>query len=247
MFGSTKSSRLPSDSPPDVRLNPLSSTSVWRTPLARPDWDPRSHYQDDNVARSYDRQRFSSLPGRVFNELERRAVLRAFEGTGEDSIILDAPCGTGRLSEPLLAKGYSVIGLDVSAQMIAVAQQRLQRFGKRFTPIVADLADLPTLDLHPDASLCARLLMHLPLEEQVASLRLMSATTRGRVVFTQSLVTPWLRARRFAKRLLRHQSPVRHPLTRAHLQKVSLLTELTITRKIAVAPLVSEAYVFVAE
>ena len=65
-----------------------------------PDWDANAHYQDLRVATDYDAQRFTSLAGRVFNDLERRLIVRAFAAIRAGGRIADVPCGTGRLAEP---------------------------------------------------------------------------------------------------------------------------------------------------
>ena len=36
--------------------------------------------------------------------------------------VLDAPCGYGRLSEPLAARGFDVVGVDQSAELVAHAK-----------------------------------------------------------------------------------------------------------------------------
>ncbi|HWG46837.1 MAG TPA: class I SAM-dependent methyltransferase [Gemmataceae bacterium] len=45
--------------------------------------------------------------------------------------ILDAGCGPGLVSEALLQAGYQVVGVDLSAEMIARARKRCARFGER--------------------------------------------------------------------------------------------------------------------
>ena len=69
-----------------------------------------------------------------------------------DEIVLDAGCGTGRITEQLAERLPTgrVIALDASPSMIDVARERLSRFGDRIAYVVADLgrplpipADLP--------------------------------------------------------------------------------------------------------
>ena len=63
-----------------------------------------------------------------------------------DETVLDAGCGSGRVTERLLERlpHGRVIALDGSPSMIAAARERLARFGERVTYVVADLgAPLP--------------------------------------------------------------------------------------------------------
>ena len=58
-----------------------------------------------------------------------------------DETVLDAGCGTGRVTELLLARlpHGRVVALDASAAMLAQARGRLARFGDRVTYLHADL------------------------------------------------------------------------------------------------------------
>ena len=63
-----------------------------------------------------------------------------------DEVVLDAGCGTGRLTTDLLEalpRGR-VIGIDVSQNMLQSAREHLlAQFGSRVSLVVADLLDLP--------------------------------------------------------------------------------------------------------
>ena len=45
-------------------------------------------------------------------------------GSGEESLLLDLACGTGRLTEELAVRGYDMIGADVSEEMLMLAMSR---------------------------------------------------------------------------------------------------------------------------
>ena len=45
-----------------------------------------------------------------------------------DGYVLDLACGTGRHLIPLSQQGYSMVGLDVSANLLKIAKQRCQRY-----------------------------------------------------------------------------------------------------------------------
>ena len=94
-----------------------------------------------------------SLESRVLSQF-----LAAFSGTR----ILDVGCGTGRWMEPLAASGASVFGLDLSAEMLAVAAAKPALTG-RF--VVADIENLPIQTDSFDLALCCFTLSyatHLP-------------------------------------------------------------------------------------
>jgi trans-aconitate 2-methyltransferase len=83
-----------------------------------------------------------------------RAVLDRLP-LGGDERVLDAGCGTGRVTEQLaerLPEGR-VIALDGSPAMIAAARDRLARFGDRIDYVVADLGLPLPIDEPVDAVL----------------------------------------------------------------------------------------------
>jgi SAM-dependent methyltransferase len=61
--------------------------------------------------------------------------------------VLDVPCGTGRISVPLAERGFSVAGLDISEQVLAVARAAAPDLDFR----QGDMRELPW----PDASFAA--------------------------------------------------------------------------------------------
>jgi len=56
--------------------------------------------------------------------------------------VLDVGCGTGRAFEPLLRRGWEVVGCDVSPAML---DQARAKFGNAVPVLEADLRDLPVL------------------------------------------------------------------------------------------------------
>ncbi len=209
-------------------------------------WNPAEHYKQPGTADAYDRQRFSSLAGRIYNRLEKRLVRRAFADVARGAQVADIPCGTGRLAEVLADMGFRVTGIDISPQMLAVAGQRLRRCAD-FDTYVCDVRELPATGRRFEASLCARVLMHFPLAEQVAFLRAVAAVTAGRVVFTQGLDTGYHRLRRRLKRMLGHQAPAVYPLAPGDLRHLIAAAGLREVRRYTLLPLVSEAVVVVCE
>ncbi|WP_449424565.1 class I SAM-dependent methyltransferase [Rhodanobacter lindaniclasticus] len=163
------------------------------------------------------------------------------------SIIADAPCGTGRLAEPLLAVGYRVHGLDISDEMLDVARQRLRGFQERFTCEVADVkTSRPNEPLY-DAALCARVLMHFPLDQQVEFLAGVATLSRTTVVINHSLDSVYHRLRRRVKRWLGHQASANYPVSNADIKELLQRSGLREVRRYRLVSLVSEAVYIVAE
>lgn len=73
-------------------------------------------------------------------------------------IAVDAACGTGRHAQHLAGLGHSVIGVDTSADMLAIARAKIP--GGDFRD--GDLHQLPVPDQHADIVVCALALSHIP-------------------------------------------------------------------------------------
>src|SRR5262249_27790731 len=86
-----------------------------------------SHDQD--LAKAFDAQapHFEKAP--VQSDPAALERLVRFADLPPDSYVFDAGCGPGLLSEALLAAGHHVFGVDLSAEMIARARKRCERFG----------------------------------------------------------------------------------------------------------------------
>jgi len=59
---------------------------------------------------------------------------------------LDVGCGTGRAFEPLLSRGWQVVGCDVSPGML---ERAAEKFGSRVELFVADARELPSVPPSP--------------------------------------------------------------------------------------------------
>lgn len=209
-------------------------------------WNPNEHYKSSAVAVAYDAARFSSLPGRVFNSWEQRVIEKCFRDLKKGALLADIPCGTGRLAEPLLAAGYRVHGVDISGEMLNVAKQRLQRFGSAFTCEIGDARKMSAGTDSYDGTLCARVLMHFPLEQQISFLAGVVRLGGAIVVINHSFDSPYQRFRRAIKRLLGHQPPARFPITRRDIQALLRGAGLREVRHYRLLPLISEAIYVVA-
>lgn len=104
-------------------VRPFGHVRVTGRPSAPRDWDGRGY---DRVA-----DPMTAWGGAVLDRLPLAG----------DEVVLDAGCGSGRVTEQLaqrLPRGR-VIALDASPSMVAAARERLAPFGDRVASVVADL------------------------------------------------------------------------------------------------------------
>jgi arsenite methyltransferase len=133
---------------------------------------------DENIARQME------TLYRTRDVLRRRALVRAALAVRPGERVLDVGCGPGFYTEELLAevgREGSVVGVDASPQMLAVATKRCERF-----PNVAfhegDATALPVEEASFDAALCVQVLEYVA--DATAALAQMRRALRpgGRVV-----------------------------------------------------------------
>jgi ubiquinone/menaquinone biosynthesis C-methylase UbiE len=89
---------------------------AWRMPpgVNRGLWD---YLHDPAVARNYD----AGLAGVSLPDVDQRFVEEHCPRPGR---LLDLGCGTGRLLVPFAQRGYGVLGVDLSEEMLAVARTK---------------------------------------------------------------------------------------------------------------------------
>ncbi len=77
-------------------------------------------------------------------EYEKRCeyILSFFEQNGiKSGTVLDLACGTGSMSIPFMKKGYSIIGVDLSEEMLEIASNRLFEAGNIFSLLKAKMQE----------------------------------------------------------------------------------------------------------
>ena len=67
--------------------------------------------------------------------------------------VIDLACGTGVMSEKLINKGFDVIGIDASVEMLSFAQNRLFKYSKDLSLINAKMQDF-SLEIKADGCIC---------------------------------------------------------------------------------------------
>jgi ubiquinone/menaquinone biosynthesis C-methylase UbiE len=142
---------------------------------------PGEHWRQPDVAQTYDSGRFDSLKGRLYRWREERAIEFAL-GRLRRGTVLDAACGTGRITALLQRNGFRATGCDISPAMMAVARRRLASLGYDVPLVETSVECLPYPDQSFDAATCVGLLMHLDADVRVRALRELARVSRGPLV-----------------------------------------------------------------
>jgi ubiquinone/menaquinone biosynthesis C-methylase UbiE len=141
-----------------------------------------ARYENAQVAASYDRLRFHSLGGRYKNFRVRRLLGQILSAYPSDGIVLDIPCGTGRIDTWLLDASRRVIAADISKAMLTVARQKAQPKGSWLQFLRADARFLPLRSQSVDGVFCIRFLHLLDEPARLSVLRELARVTRQWVV-----------------------------------------------------------------
>jgi ubiquinone/menaquinone biosynthesis C-methylase UbiE len=136
--------------------------------------------------------------------------------------VLDFGCGSGRNVAPLLARGANVVAVDLSQELIELAQQRLaitKRDGEcRF--VVASAYEVPLPDGAFDVILCSSLLHHLTIPRAMAEMKRLLKPDGVAIVKEPVRFSKTLAAARSLFPAKENVSKDEHPLTKPEFAQV---------------------------
>lgn len=105
--------------------------------------------------------------------------------------VLDAGCGTGLMTAELAARGADVVAVDISPQLIAIAEQRLtEDLRPRVTFAAGDMTS--PAHGHFDFVMAMDSLIYYRTPDIAAALRKLADRTSGHITFTVAPRTPFL-------------------------------------------------------
>jgi len=215
--------------------------------MARP-VDPdqvRDAYRDPAAARRYAQKHRRTWLRRVMARREARLIHRALEGAGARPPVLDAPCGTGRFL-PVVGSVGPVVGMDASAEMIAVARNGgsgSATAGRDAAFVLAAYPHLPFGSASFGAVVCSRYLHHLAGDQDLlAALVELARVTRGPIVASLFLTGNVQAVVRRAKDRARGVAR-RFVLAPARLRRLAGAAGLRVTRRRSLVPGLSALHV----
>lgn len=212
-------------------------------------WDHNTAWQNQGVARNYDHRRFTSWSGRLFNSLEQRALSRLLdlaEKAQPVTKVLDAACGTGRISSLLCARGYDLTSTDISEDMLAVARERLNAAAEQVIFEKADIYNLPFPADHFDCVTCIRLFQHLSPDERASALSELRRVTKRHVIVNVTYHSSYYGALRRLRQWVGRYAP-RYSCSEAELRAATQAAGLRVVKRIFPQPLYNANLVLLIE
>lgn len=211
-----------------------------------PEYEARNHYKDPKVARRYHEQfggsRSARLRHRILGGWEENAFSALLEKAGFTNNVLDIACGTGRYVRLMSNRGISLVGTDISTDMLAVAAETGHGAG-HVAFNAGDAAKLPFRDRQFAGVTCMRLYHRVPREVRLAMLREVKRVGSGSAILFFGMDTRWLRVRRFLLRRSMGRPTNPFPLTHADLQRDLREVGFTVDASRWVMPLLADGLI----
>ena len=204
------------------------------------DYPARWGYRGIDVRR-YERRRYGGRRRQLNLRALANRLRAALKEVPSGGTVLDAPCGTGILTDLFASLGLRVTGLDISAAMLEVSAQRAPEHGH----VRADVERLPFATGTFDAVVCNRFLMHLPDNVRPAVLRELARVSRGPLVVTVCHPYTLKSFSRALRRTIGMRAGRQPRIGMAQIRREAEVAGLRLERVTAVMPLFSEVWVAV--
>ncbi len=159
----------------------------------------KKHYQDSEVARTYDDRKISTAAKKRDYKATHRALESILRLAEPGASLLDCPAGTGRLAELIMRRRIAYFGADISMEMLQIAREKMGAVGDDLPLLRSDATLLPFGDHQFDFVLCFKFISLLPVEIRLLVLREISRVC-GKFLVIQSkhlrTFDPWRECKR---------------------------------------------------
>ncbi len=143
----------------------------------------KQFYQSSEVAADYDEHRFRTPKRQRRNARKWAAIQQALALTDGVKTIVDLPCGTGRFTGHLARAGYTVVGSDISIEMMQQAAKLPSVSHENIKGYVrADAEALPFRTKSADCVMSIRFLFHVDPDTRRCMLREFGRVSRRWVI-----------------------------------------------------------------
>jgi hypothetical protein len=207
----------------------------------------KEHYRDESLASRYDQLRFGGTRARR-NAAKWRAIERAMDRADDIGSVLDLPTGTGRFLPQLLARGLSVVGADISREMMLVGREKCAtQAGDGVAFAQCDAEALPFGDRTFDCVLTIRFLFHLTAQARVRALTEFARVSRRWVIADYRHRYSLRYLRQTTAHRLRLRGPAEPRVSRAQMDAELAAAGLRADRIFSIAPVFSDKWVVLCE
>lgn len=125
---------------------------------------------------------------------EERVIEEILSNLPTGSKIIDIPVGTGRFSHLYKKYGVDVVGVDVSDDMLSIANEKAKNLDLKCTLALGDIRHLSWPDQTFDASVCIRMFQWFSAKNVAASLKELSRVS-STVIFGAPTYMPFVNIR----------------------------------------------------
>jgi SAM-dependent methyltransferase len=211
---------------------------------AATDLEIRRRYQDATFARGYLAAyagpfRISSLAAWIIAARERYLVARALRACRPPpAMLLDMPCGTGKLAEVLAKVPSRVIGADLSVAMMDLARGAYP--ASHFNGFVCSSGErLPFRAAAFDTVVCLRLMHLVPPDVRRNITKELARIASRRVIVSFGVINSFQRVRLKIRHAIIGGESTPHPVRLADLRKEIEAAGLRITSRWRILPVLS--------
>jgi ubiquinone/menaquinone biosynthesis C-methylase UbiE len=148
----------------------------------------KKYYSKIEVAKTYDKERFTTIGGKMFDAFEKKVIISSLPKNPEGVKVLDAGAGSGRFTIEMAKRGFDVVSGDYSSAMLDAIKSKIKALGfeNRVTLSKEDVTNLTFNDEEFDFICCMRVFVNLDtIENEVKALKELVRVCKpgGTVVF----------------------------------------------------------------
>jgi len=213
----------------------------------------RSRYQDEEYAKYYKNQyagpiRPANIPAKLITWRQRRCVELALGRCNPlPETLLDIPCGTGKLAQVLRGQPISVVGADISLEMIHLAIEDYTALDSFNGFVIMDAAKCALPDESFDCVICLALLHRVPKDVRNMITRELARVSRRYLITSYGFVDGFQKTRLKMRRMLLRNDSVPYPITLRRLTNELTETGLDVVKVYRVLPIFSSEAILLLE
>lgn len=103
----------------------------------------KRYYQNVDIATGYDALRFKNKGGLIVDSVEKNVLLEMLENHPKEEFLLEVASGTGRFAVMLAGKGYRIVAIDSSFEMIKLLRRAMREQEGEVFCVCGDAFHLP--------------------------------------------------------------------------------------------------------